>query len=132
MKYLPNSNKLNCPKCRFTYSLPQGGEICVFEEEAKCPIDNFQLVMFKPNSLDSQPLLLCPNCYNKSPYPQISNHLKCQDCPNTECKYNGFVFGVSNGVMQNTMQSEPPNHMDNRQPFSMSLAQNQNLSLIHI
>ena len=37
--------RLHCPTCNVTYKLPQNGHIKLYQE-IKCPLDNFELVMW--------------------------------------------------------------------------------------
>lgn len=70
MRYIPlKPQRLYCPTCEETHSLPQNGTIKLYKE-LRCPLDNFELVLFSlGNSTTSQgkSYPLCPFCYNHPP-----------------------------------------------------------------
>jgi len=46
MKFVPlRPQRLFCPTCNVTYSLPQNGTIKLYKE-LTCPLDNFQLLLY--------------------------------------------------------------------------------------
>lgn len=50
MKYVPQRpQRIFCPNCNQTYSLPQNGSIKVFKDD-KCPLDNFALLHYSSSS----------------------------------------------------------------------------------
>jgi DNA topoisomerase-3 len=61
--------EFSCQNCEETYSLPQNGTIKLYKE-LKCPLDNFELVLFSlGNTATAQgkSYPLCPYCYNHPP-----------------------------------------------------------------
>lgn len=70
MRYIPlTPQRLYCPACEETYSLPSNGTIKLYKE-LKCPLDKFELVYFSlGNSATAQGkgYPLCPYCYNHPP-----------------------------------------------------------------
>jgi DNA topoisomerase-3 len=70
MRYIPlKPQRLYCPTCEETYSLPQNGTIKLYKE-LKCPLDNFELVLFSlGNTAGAQgkSYPLCPYCYSHPP-----------------------------------------------------------------
>jgi DNA topoisomerase-3 len=70
MRYIDlKPQRLYCPTCNTTYRLPQNGTIKLYME-VKCPLDDFQLVLFSlGNAAGAQgkAYTLCPYCYNYPP-----------------------------------------------------------------
>lgn len=70
MRFIPlKPQRLYCQNCEETYSLPQNGTIKLYME-IRCPLDNFELVLFSlGNTLAAQgkSYPLCPCCYNNPP-----------------------------------------------------------------
>lgn len=70
MKFIPlKPQRLYCPTCEETYSLPQNGTIKLYKE-LKCPLDNFDLVLFSLGNTEraqGKSYPLCPCCYNFPP-----------------------------------------------------------------
>lgn len=70
MRFIPlKPQRLYCQNCEETYSLPQNGTIKLYKE-IRCPLDNFELVLFSlGNSVTAQgkSFPLCPCCYNHPP-----------------------------------------------------------------
>ena len=70
MRYIPlKPQRLYCPWCEETYSLPQNGTIKLYKE-LRCPLDQFELVLFSlGNTAEAQgkSYPLCPLCYNHPP-----------------------------------------------------------------
>ncbi len=71
MRYIPlKPQRLYCNTCECTYGLPQNGTIKLYKE-LKCPLDNFELVLFSlGNTAGAQgkSFPLCPYCYNHPPH----------------------------------------------------------------
>ena len=86
MLFADKFNKLHCGTCNFSLSLPQKGTKTIAEDQF-CPLDNFQLVLFTAeNKVTSY--TLCPQCSNRSPFPEITTRLTCNVCPEAECAYS--------------------------------------------
>ncbi len=70
MRYIPlKPQRLYCPTCEETYALPQNGTIKLYKE-LKCPLDQFDLVLFSLGNTEKaqgKSYPLCPYCYNHPP-----------------------------------------------------------------
>ncbi|EDV28672.1 uncharacterized protein TRIADDRAFT_49643 [Trichoplax adhaerens] len=80
-------SRLYCKTCDQTYSLPQNGTIKLYKE-LKCPIDDFELVLFSANTGTAKAVPLCPACYTKSPYPDVAKNLMCNQCLHPTCPHS--------------------------------------------
>jgi uncharacterized membrane protein YgcG len=61
--------RLYCSTCEEIYALPQNGTIKLYKE-LKCPLDNFDLVLFSLGNTEKaqgKSYPLCPYCYNNPP-----------------------------------------------------------------
>jgi DNA topoisomerase-3 len=92
--------RLYCPTCEDTYSLPQNGKIVLYKE-LKCPLDKFevsmrccstlfpsshavlQIVMFTTGT-QGQAYPLCPFCYNHPPFEDMPKGMHGPSCY-TDC-----------------------------------------------
>lgn len=76
MRYIPlKPQRLYCPFCEDTYSLPQNGTIKLYKE-MKCPLDHFELVLFSlgnTSGAQGKSYPLCPFCYNHPPHFNIED-----------------------------------------------------------
>lgn len=82
--------RLFCPTCNETYTLPQKGTIKLYKE-IKCPLDDFELVLFSlGNSVGYQGMStpLCPQCYNNPPFEDYKGTMTCIQCRNTSCVHS--------------------------------------------
>ena len=70
MRYIDMLPKrLYCQNCECTYKLPQNGTIKLYKE-LKCPLDNFELLLFSLGNVTGhlgKTYPLCPCCYNTPP-----------------------------------------------------------------
>jgi DNA topoisomerase-3 len=70
MRFIPlMPQRLYCPTCEQTHSLPQHGTIKLYKE-LRCPLDNFELVLFSlgnASAAQGKSYPLCPCCYNNPP-----------------------------------------------------------------
>jgi hypothetical protein len=58
MRFIPlKPQRLYCQNCEDTYSLPQNGTIKLYKE-IRCPLDNFELVLFSLGKWESELLYL--------------------------------------------------------------------------
>lgn len=98
--------RLHCPTCEETYALPQGGIIKLYKE-LKCPLDNFELVLFSLGNKDTamgKTFPLCPFCYSSPPSfggdaevgggVQSQEKMGCNSCQHPSCKHSGFINGM--------------------------------------
>lgn len=76
--------RLYCPNCEMTYKLPQNGIIRTYKEQ-KCPVDNFEIILYKNDKVS---FILCPCCYNDPPFEGARAGMTCMNCPNYECSNN--------------------------------------------
>lgn len=66
MFFQAKPSRLHCSHCDETYSLPQNGAIKLYKE-LKCPLDEFELVLWTSGSRGkSYPL--CPYCFSNPPF----------------------------------------------------------------
>ena len=86
--------RLHCRTCNETYTLPQGGTIKLYKE-LKCPLDNFELVLFSTGS-KGKGSPVCPQCYSNPPYPGFESGMNCANCPNQSCEHSLVRNWVSN------------------------------------
>ena len=83
--------RLYCPNCELTYKLPQSGTIKTYKEQ-RCPVDNFELVIYKNDRVS---FVLCPACFNDPPFEATKPGLTCLNCPKVECPNNLYKVPVS-------------------------------------
>ncbi|KAK8805506.1 hypothetical protein WA158_002162 [Blastocystis sp. Blastoise] len=98
--------RLYCQTCNSVYKLPQNGTIKQYKE-LKCPLDNFELVMFSTgNSAKAlgTTYLLCPYCYNNPPFEDLCN-MGCNSCLNPSCIYGLHQNGVC--LCPNSIEETP-------------------------
>lgn len=94
MKYIAaKPSRLHCPHCDETYALPQNGKIMLYKE-LKCPLDNFELVLFSTGARGhSYPL--CPYCYSHPPFDGMHKNSGCNQCTHPTCKHALTQYGIS-------------------------------------
>lgn len=78
--------RLFCKTCDDTYSLPGNGTIKLFKE-LKCPLDNFELVIYSQGS-KSKGYSVCPYCYNHPPYEKYEFGMSCNLCLKEDCAFS--------------------------------------------
>jgi DNA topoisomerase III len=70
MRFIPlKPQRLYCPTCEETYNLPQNGTIKLYKE-LKCPLDQFDLVLFSLGNTEKaqgKSYPVCPYCFNHPP-----------------------------------------------------------------
>lgn len=73
MKYISlRPSRLYCNTCEEVYSLPQGGNIKLYNN-ILCPLDGFELVLYVLGGRDGKTIALCPFCYVCPPFEGIRN-----------------------------------------------------------
>ena len=96
MRYIHfRPQRLFCGKCNVTYALPQNGSIKEFGG-AKCPLDEFGLLLFSVKEGKSYPL--CPYCYNNPPFTEkgsTASNMGCNQCRHPTCAYSATTLGVA-------------------------------------
>jgi len=107
MRYIPlKPQRLYCPTCNETYGLPPNGTVKLYKE-LKCPLDNFELVLFSlGNSAEAQgkSYPLCPYCFNHPPSfdekadndksnddAYVISHMGCNSCAHPSCKHSAAL-----------------------------------------
>jgi DNA topoisomerase-3 len=84
LKYIAaRPQRMYCGHCNETYSLPQGGSVKLYKE-IKCPLDDFELLVF---SSPTKSYLVCPYCYNQPPFKGVAKGMGCNQCPHQSCVY---------------------------------------------
>ncbi|KAI8513789.1 DNA topoisomerase 3-beta-1, partial [Branchiostoma belcheri] len=95
MKYVQaKPSRLHCATCDETYNLPQGGTVKLYKE-IKCPLDEFELVLFSTGS-KGKTYPLCPYCFNHPPFPDMKKAMGCNQCTHPTCTQSL----INNGVAQ--------------------------------
>ncbi|KAJ9463502.1 DNA topoisomerase 3-beta [Diplonema papillatum] len=97
LKYIDTRpQRLYCPKCEETLSLPQNGTIRPYLGK-KCPLDNYEIVMFLVQDGKSYPL--CPQCYSDPPFEDHNGHqmrtMGCNECPHPTCELSAVQNTVT-------------------------------------
>ncbi|THD19775.1 DNA topoisomerase [Fasciola hepatica] len=75
--------RLHCPTCSETYTVPQNGTIRNYKE-VKCPLDDFQLLMWSQGT-KSKGMVFCPYCYSHPPFENMLKASGCDRCPHPTC-----------------------------------------------
>ncbi|KAI9278245.1 DNA topoisomerase [Phascolomyces articulosus] len=87
MKYIAlKPNRLHCPTCDETYSLPMNGNIKLYRE-LRCPLDDFELVLYSTGSKGTG-FPICPYCYNHPPFEDIKKGMGCNHCLHPTCAHS--------------------------------------------
>ncbi|CAL8084209.1 unnamed protein product [Calicophoron daubneyi] len=84
--------RLHCPICSETYTVPQNGIIRLYKE-VKCPLDDFELLMWSQGSKGKN-LVFCPYCYSHPPFENMFKGCGCNRCPHPSCPQSMEVLGV--------------------------------------
>ena len=93
MKYISaKPQRLYCPQCDDTYSLPANGSIKL-NKEIKCPLDNYELVLWSAGGR-GKTYSLCPYCYNHPPFPGMKRGSACIRCAHPTCAHSLAKVGV--------------------------------------
>lgn len=88
--------RLHCAHCDETYSLPQyDGNIKLFKE-LKCPLDDFELLLWAARGGKSTPL--CPYCYNHPPFEDMRRGMCCNQCTHPTCKHSVTSLAVTSCI----------------------------------
>ncbi|VDD75726.1 unnamed protein product [Mesocestoides corti] len=84
--------RLHCPACTDTYSIPQNGSVRPYKE-TKCPLDDFELVLWT-QGVKGKSMIFCPYCYTNPPFPGQWRNVGCANCLHPSCQYSLAVNGV--------------------------------------
>ncbi|KAL6465257.1 hypothetical protein MHYP_G00253900 [Metynnis hypsauchen] len=97
MKYIQaKPSRLHCSHCDETYSLPQNGAIKLYKE-LKCPLDEFELVLWTSGSRGkSYPL--CPYCFSNPPFRDMKKGMGCNECTHPSCRHSLNSLGIGQCV----------------------------------
>ncbi|XP_070567600.1 DNA topoisomerase 3-beta-1-like [Ptychodera flava] len=94
MKYIQaKPSRLHCAQCDETYSLPANGIIKLYKE-LKCPLDEFEMVLFSTGS-KGKSYPLCPYCYSHPPFQSMRKGSGCNECTHPTCQHSLNTLGVS-------------------------------------
>uniref|UniRef100_A0AAR2JDV6 DNA topoisomerase n=1 Tax=Pygocentrus nattereri TaxID=42514 RepID=A0AAR2JDV6_PYGNA len=89
-------SRLHCSHCDETYSLPQNGAIKLYKE-LKCPLDEFELVLWTSGSRGkSYPL--CPYCFSNPPFRDMKKGMGCNECTHPSCPHSLNSLGIGQCV----------------------------------
>ncbi|CAH0561430.1 unnamed protein product [Brassicogethes aeneus] len=84
--------RLHCPQCDETFSLPQNGTVKLFKE-LKCPLDDFELLCWTMGN-KGKSFVFCPYCYNNPPFNDTKKGNGCNSCTHPSCAYSLNSNGV--------------------------------------
>jgi len=88
--------RLHCAHCDETYSLPQqDGNIKLFKE-LRCPLDEFELILWAAKGGKSTPL--CPYCFNHPPFEDMRKGMCCNQCTHPTCKHSVTSLAVTSCI----------------------------------
>lgn len=108
MKFIATQpSRLYCGTCEEVYYVPQKGTIKLYKE-LKCPLDNFELLLFSVPGHVGKSFPFCPYCYNCPPFEGIDTlfgasttgisgkgaGMPCFLCPHPTCKHSMIAQGV--------------------------------------
>ena len=93
--------RLFCASCEETYPLPQNGTVKLYKE-LRCPLDQFELVLFSLGNKDTamgKSYPLCPYCYSHPPSfgeeeVQVGDKMGCNACRHPGCRHSGVYNGL--------------------------------------
>lgn len=84
--------RLYCPNCKETFSVPQRGIIKLFKE-IKCPIDQFE-ILYLQSDRNERSYPFCPNCYNNPPFETMKKAVGCNDCTHETCEHSMITNAI--------------------------------------
>ncbi len=99
MKYVQaKPTRLYCQNCDETLSLPQNGNIKLYQE-LKCPLDDFEL-LYNTSGAKGKSFVFCPYCYSNPPFPDMKKGTgcSCSSCSHPTCAHSQNSLGVANCV----------------------------------
>ena len=83
-------------QCDETFSLPQNGNIKLYQE-LKCPLDDFEL-LYLTSGVKGKGYVFCPYCYNNPPFRDMRKGNGCNSCTHPTCLHGQYSLGVSTCV----------------------------------
>ncbi|KAA3673979.1 DNA topoisomerase III [Paragonimus westermani] len=95
--------RLHCPICNETYTVPQNGTIRLYKD-VRCPLDDFALLLWTQGP-KGKVVVFCPYCYSHPPFENMPKAAGCQLCPHPTCPQSMETRGVDacpeccNGVL---------------------------------
>nr|VZI46928.1 unnamed protein product [Spirometra erinaceieuropaei] len=84
--------RLHCPACNDTYTIPQNGSVRPYKE-TKCPLDDFELVLWT-QGLKGKTMVFCPYCYMNPPFRGMWRQVGCANCLHPSCPQSPAVNAV--------------------------------------
>ena len=100
--------RMHCSHCDDTYKLPSGGSFHLFRE-LKCPLDDFELLLY---TSPSRTLSICPYCYNNPPFPEeMQRGQCCNKCAHPTCTFSPAcnTIGACSSCEIGKLVLDPPN-----------------------
>lgn len=102
MMLVEDFNKIYCKNCKITLNLPRDSKYSL-EGSDVCPLDGYQIINYYIRNLSltlvreglETHLKCCPQCYHKSPHPEISQRLICSQCPSDTCTVSALYTEVA-------------------------------------
>ncbi|CAG9467801.1 unnamed protein product [Pedinophyceae sp. YPF-701] len=82
--------RLHCATCEDIYHVPQGGAVKLYKG-LTCPLDGFELVIFRLGGADGKSQILCPMCYNHPPFEDAvvgTGTMMCGACSHPTCPHS--------------------------------------------
>nr|CAG4651583.1 EOG090X00WU [Triops cancriformis] len=86
--------RLHCAHCDETYALPQNGNFKLYNE-LKCPLDDFELIIWTTGSKGGKSYAFCPCCYNAPPFRDMDKATPCNACTHPTCPHGLSKNGVA-------------------------------------
>ena len=115
MKYISlKPARLHCLNCDMIYQVPQHGSIKLYMEQ-RCPIDQFEILMFSSGGENGITYTFCPQCYNNPPFEDFGKeqlamedekdpadkekkaskkYMPCSTCIHPLCKHSSVKLAV--------------------------------------
>merc|ERR1719367_1751379 len=79
-------SRLYCNHCDETLSLPQNGNIKLYQE-LQCPLDGFEILYFTAGA-KGKSYVFCPYCYNNPPFREMRKGASgCNSCTHPTCAH---------------------------------------------
>ncbi|KER22031.1 hypothetical protein T265_09785 [Opisthorchis viverrini] len=75
--------RLHCPICNETYTVPQNGTIRLYKE-VRCPLDDFELLLWSQGTKGKN-IVFCPYCFSHPPFPNMPKGSGCHLCLHPTC-----------------------------------------------
>ena len=93
---------MHCSNCKLTLNLPRDAEYSssvsdgLSYDKKYCPIDGFEVIHYYINRDGFETkLMVCPQCYHRSPFSENGNRMICSQCPNQKCTFSSVNTAVA-------------------------------------